>query len=429
MRAACLIVLVFPLISLFGQAVTNSSFKKILEQNKDSLFQLVLNDPITNRLQIIYTEINRTKKNRPVFKNYYYDFDPNFYFNPASTVKLPLALLSLEKLDQIDIAGVSKFTALQFDSSYAGQVPLFKDSSSQNGLPSIAQFIRKALLVSDNDAYNRMYQFVGQQRINRYLHDKGYTDVRITRQFMRFTPEQNRHTNQIRFIHDDGSLIYTQPPAYNSDSFYFPSTIKIGQAHYDQNDSLVHEPIDFTMANNISLKDLQQILQSVLFPKSVASRQRFKLTEDDYRFLYQYLSQYPSQTNYPKYDTTKFYDSNVKFYFKYGSHDLPADVRVFNKVGWAYGFLTDVSYVVDFKNKIEFMLSTTLYVNSDGILNDDKYDYDTVGYPFLYQLGQTIYRYELQRPREYSPDLSKFNIQYEHRDSNDSRPTIKEVDN
>jgi len=30
---------------------------------------------------------------------------------------------------------------------------------------------------------------------------------------------------------------------------------------------------------------------------------------------------------------------------------------VFNKPGWTYGFLTDVAYVVDFKNKVEFMLS------------------------------------------------------------------------
>src|SRR5678815_2494230 len=93
-------------------------------------------------------------------------------------------------------------------------------------------------------------------------------------------------------------------------------------------------------------------------------------------------------------------------------------VRVFNKVGWAYGFLTDISYVADFKNDIEFMLTATMYVNSDGILNDDKYDYDSVGYPFLYQLGQTIYRYELQRDRAHKPDLSKFRIPYEQRDIN-----------
>ncbi len=75
------------------------------------------------------------------------------------------------------------------------------------------------------------------------------------------------------------------------------------------------------------------------------------------------------------------------------------------------------------------MLSATIYVNSDEVLNDDKYDYDNIGYPFLYQLGQTIYKYELQRPRTYKPDLSAFKIQYEKRNPNDKRLAIKEVDN
>ena len=387
MRLFCSIFLIFKTSCLLTQPVTDSLLKQILEDNKSPLLRQVLNDPGTYRLQIIYTEINRNKHNKPSFKNFYYDYDPNFYFNPASTVKLPLALLALEKLNKMHLKGVNKYTPMQFDSSYEKQVTLYKDSSSQNQLPSIAQFIRKAFLVSDNDAYNRLYQFVGQQNINESLHAKSYKDIRITRQFMGFTPEQNRHTNPLRFIHENGSLVHIQPPAYNTDSFYFPPPIKIGKAHYDRNDTLINEPIDFTYANNLSVNDLQQMLQSVLFPSSVPKSQRFKLKKDDYQFLYRYLSQYPSETNYPKYDTNKFYNSYVKFYFKHGSHEMPGQVRVFNKVGWAYGFLTDASYIADFKNNIEFMLATTVYVNSDGILNDDKYDYDSIGYPFLYQLG------------------------------------------
>jgi beta-lactamase class A len=421
-------VLLLMNLSLAVQSQKNNFPDSILDANHNEIFQQVIHDPETYRLQIIYTQINRDKHNTPSFKNFYFNYDPGLYFNPASTVKLPLALLALEKLNDMHIDGVNKYTAMQFDSSYEKQVPLYKDTSAENGLPSVAQFIRKAFLVSDNDAYNRLYQFVSQQRINRSLHKKGYPDVRITRQFMGFTTEQNRHTNAIRFIHDDGSLIYQQPAAYNTDSFDFPPPIKMGKGHFDSNDSLINEPIDFTKANNISLRDLQQILQSVLFPSSVPKKQRFNLKKDDYTFLYQYLSQFPSETNYPKYDTSKFYDSNVKFYFKYGSHHLPEGVRVFNKVGWSYGFLIDVSYVADFKNNVEFMLSTTLYVNSDGILNDNRYDYDSVGYPFLYQLGQTIYNYELKRKRKYKPDLSKFKVQYEHR-KDDNRSTIKEVDN
>lgn len=108
---------------------------------------------------------------------------------------------------------------------------------------------------------------------------------------------------------------------------------------------------------------------------------------------------------------------------------MPQGVRVYNKVGWSYGFITDVSYVADFKNNVEFMLTATIYVNSDGIINDGRYEYNTIGYPFLYKLGQAIYQYELKRSRKYRPNLSAFKVEYEKRDPADKRPSLKEVDN
>jgi hypothetical protein len=108
---------------------------------------------------------------------------------------------------------------------------------------------------------------------------------------------------------------------------------------------------------------------------------------------------------------------------------MPRNIRVFNKVGWAYGFLTDVSYVLDTVNNIDYMLSATLYVNSDGVVNDSKYDEATVGFPFLKQIGNAFYQYELTRTRENKPTLHNPVKQYEKRDPKDNRPSIKNVDN
>ena len=431
-KSAGLLLLIITIISvstIYSQAKTDSLLLSVMNSNQHPVFQQVLQHKDTYRCQVIYTQINRDKNNVPRFTNYYYNYDPNLYFNPASMVKLPLAFLALEKLNNMKVNGVDKYTTIQYDSSYPGQKTAYKDSTSASGFPSIAHFIKRAFLISENDPYNRLYQFVGQQQINRNLHEKGYKDVRITRQFMGFTEEQNRHTNAIRFLKENGEVIYSRPPAYNTDSFDFSHEIKIGKGYLNRKDSLVNEPFDFTKHNNVSLKDFQQILQSFLFPASVPAKQRFKLTKDDENFLLKYLSQYPSETNYPKYDTSVFYDSYVKFYFNDSTHKMPPSVRVFNKVGWAYGFLTDVSYIIDAKSNIEFMLAATIYVNSDGILNDDKYDFDEIGHPFIYQLGQTFYNYELHRKRLYKPDLSKFTLTYDHRDPADHRPAIKIVDN
>lgn len=430
MKKIFLFIFITVSCALHAQHKTDAQLQNILSKNTDSLFQAVLSHPDEYRLQIIYTQINRNKNNKPSFTNYYFNVDPLFYFNPASTVKLPLAALSLEKMNEMKKPGINKFTSMQFDSAYPRQEKELYDSTSENNYPSIAQFIRKAFLISDNDAYNRMYQFVGQQNINRKLHAKGYKNTRITRQFMGYTDDENRHTNSINFIDKDEKVIYHQPMQYNTDSFDYSHTVKIGKAHLNSNDSLINEPIDFTRVNNLPLEDLQQILQSILFPLSVTEKQRFNLLKDDYAFLKQFLSQFPSETNYPKYDTSQYYDSYVKFFFQDSlHHSMPPNIRVFNKVGWAYGFLTDASYVADFKNNVEFMLAATLYVNSDGILNDNTYDYETIGHPFLYQLGQTIYNYELKRKRKYKPDLSDFIIQYEKRNPNDTRPSIKDADN
>ncbi len=424
---SCFIMALLSIQNSFAQ--TDSLLASLLRSNAHPIVQQVVQQPQTYRLQVIYTQINRDAKNSPTFTNYYFNHDPQLYFNPASMVKLPLALLSLEKLNGLQTKGLDKNTVMQFDSSKPWQTPLYKDSTAPGEKPTVAHFIKRALLISENAPYNRMYQFVGQQQINRRLQQMGYKNSRITRQFAGLTTEQNRHTPPIHFVKEDGMLLYKQDAAYNDDAFDFSQKILLGNAHMNRNDSLVQQPFDFTEHNNLPLHHMQQMLQAVMFPQSVPAAQRFQLTEDDYHFMYRYLSQYPSETPYPKYDTATFYDSYVKFFFRDSTRQMPPGVRVFNKVGWSYGFLTDVSYVADFNNGVEYMLSATLYVNSDGILNDGKYEYSSVGYPFLYQLGQTIYQHELQRKRAVKPNLSRFKIAYEKRDPADTRPALKEVDN
>lgn len=429
LRIFCLLAGFCLSLTSLAQSKTDEDLQQILQSNQTAVFQEVLQHPDTYRLQIIYTQINRDRHNKPGFTSRYFHYDPELYFNPASMVKMPLAFLALEKLNTLKEKGIDKYTTIQFDSSQPWQHPLYKDSSAADGRPTIAHFIKRAFLISENDPYNRLYQFLGQGAINRSLHQKGYPDVRITRQFLGLPPLENRYTNQVRFLNSWGQTIYTQAPAFNTDSFDLSRVIRIGKGYIDRHDSLIHEPFDFSWHNNLSLGTMQQLLQSVLFPQSVPERQRFRLSGEDYAFLYRYLSQFPSETPDPKYDTAEFYDSYVKFFFRDSTHRMPPGLRVFNKVGWAYGFLTDVSYVADFAHGVEYMLAATLYVNKDEILNDNKYEFETVGWPFLYQLGQTIYRYELGRSRPYKPDLSAFEIKYGHRDPADKRPALKEVDN
>src|SRR5690348_5370502 len=111
MRLLFCIILLATMFGINAQPKTDAFLKNILESNKDTLFQKVLCSPNEYRLQIIYTQINRDKNNKPSFKNYYFNVDSLFYFNPASTVKLPLAILSLQKFNELNIDGVNKYTS------------------------------------------------------------------------------------------------------------------------------------------------------------------------------------------------------------------------------------------------------------------------------------------------------------------------------
>lgn len=392
------LLLAFLILSLScsAQEKTDVWLMQLLRTQGDSLMRQVLSQPAIFRYQVIYTRIERGQDHEPHFTDYFVHVDRRNYFNPASTVKLPTALAALEKMNRLKKKGIDKYTPMLTDSAFSGQSVVAADTSAENGLPSVAQYIRKIFLVSDNDAYNRLYEFVGQQTLNETLHRKGYKDVRITRRFVPMTEEENRHTNPIRFVRD-GKLIYRQPEAFSHFAFDFSDTIRIGKGHFNRYDSLVNEPMDFTTHNNLPLEDLHRMLRSVLFPRSVPARQRFDLSADDLDLLHHYMSAYPESSRFPTYDTTEYFDSYAKFFFKAGRGRIPPSIHIYNKPGWSYGFLTDAAYVTDTATGIEFMLSAVIYVNADGILNDDKYEYEQVGYPFFHELFRIIYQYESQQ--------------------------------
>ena len=72
-------------------------------------------------------------------------------------------------------------------------------------------------------------------------------------------------------------------------------------------------------------------------------------------------------------------------------------MHILNKVGWAYGYLTDCSYIWDEKLGVEYFLTATIKVNADGIFNDGVYEYDSIGLPFFKTLGKCIYESEVNR--------------------------------
>jgi len=385
-------------------------FLKNLLESHPELFDHILHHSTHNEVQILYTQIDRDENNVPHFKSYSYRLNANHYFYPASTVKLPAAIFALEKLNELNIKGLNTKSTMITDSAFTGQTKVTKDSTSKSGLPSIDNYIKKILLVSDNDAYNRLYEFVGREEINNKLKKYGLNGTRIIARLA----IGDKGESPVNFYNGE-KLVYSKPALYDSRDYPMQRENMIqGKGYLDKNDKLVMEPFDFSQNNIYPLVDQQSVLRRLLFPEVYPEQDRLNLTNDQYHFIYHYMSMWPTESKHPTYSPPEYFPAYCKWLF-YGGDSLAVinpNIRIFNKIGDSYGYDIDNAYIVDFKNKVEFIISAVVQSNEDGIYNDNKYEYKTVCLPFMKNLGQVIYQYELQRERKYKPDLKKFKFSY-----------------
>ena len=141
------------------------------------LFDSLLQQNQRWQIRIIYTQIDRKAGNRPAFTHHFFNILPDTYFYPASSVKMPAAVLALQKLKELNLPGLNRETTMVTESAYSGQTPVYNDPTSEDGRPTIAHYIRKIFLVSDNEAFNRLYEFLGQEYFNRKLQQMGFDSV------------------------------------------------------------------------------------------------------------------------------------------------------------------------------------------------------------------------------------------------------------
>ncbi|MBS1921421.1 MAG: serine hydrolase [Bacteroidetes bacterium] len=225
---------------------TNSgraTFFKSLLENDSFLADSVLKNNDALRVQIIYTQIDRGKNGKPKFTDYFYNVDTNSYFYPASTVKLPIALLALQKLNDLNIPGLDRNTTMITEANYNGQSQVYNDPTTADGRPTIAHYIKKIFLASDNDAFNRLYEFLGQEYINNTLHQMGYKDAQILHRLeISLSEDENRHTNPVLFYDAHGKVIY-QKPAEFSKMIYAPRNTKLGNGYLSNNKIIMNHLI------------------------------------------------------------------------------------------------------------------------------------------------------------------------------------------
>lgn len=372
----CAKILVLFLASLFISCAGIKKYPNALAYalaSKNKAIREVISKPKFYELQIRYTKIDTTNGEQPFVD---FDFTPNeeLYFYPASTVKLPLVILSLEKLHQL---GYSDKTSFQL--------------ATDTLVTSFEETAIEIFALSDNQAYNRLYEFLGTDSINRRMHALGISKFRISHRLSTKDAMRLDRTPTILFPGkwNEKTLVpkNDNPPT--------PIVGLIGLKKgmgYQYEATTLYEPFDFSLKNYYPIESQSEVMKRIFFPTYFPKDSQFLLNKEERDFLIHSMSLVPRKAGY---DPKMYPDSYGKF-FLFGDRKrrIPEQIKIYNKVGYAYGTLTDCAYIKNPHKKIQFFLVATLLVNKNGIFNDDHYEYQSLGIPFLAALGREIYRYE-----------------------------------
>ena len=347
-----------------------------ISSSDDQYIQKVISDPAAFELQIHYSR--RSLADQTEFEDYQYSYALNQkkpYFYPASTVKLPASIFALEKLNEFENINRDTPFLVQGDT-----LPI-----------STARCVEQIFAVSDNKANNLLFEFLGTDYYNRRFKELGFENSRISHRLS--TPNSAESTTLPIYFFDDTDTILsiasqTNAPIEKLDLL----GVKKGVSHIDDNGERKDDPFDFSLKNWYDLEDQMQTVKRLIHPELYPENMRFKINEEQRAFLIETMAKTPKELGY---EQETYFDSYVKFLVFGDQKEINApNIKVHNKVGLAYGTLTDTAYIVDEENQIDFFLSVTLLVNKNEQFNDGVYEYDELGIPFMAALGKRILAFE-----------------------------------
>ena len=179
---------------------------EILQESKEPIIKKVLSDLNTHEVQILFTRIDRDSLGIPKFESHKFQVNSKQYFYPASTVKLPVAILALQKIRKLQSQGIPITPDTPFTVLFSKNVIKKTDSTHPKNKLTIAHLIKKIFLVSDNTAYNYLFDFIGRDDANNAIHNIGITNFNLSH---KFSDAENK-TSPPRFIffNQNGDTIY-----------------------------------------------------------------------------------------------------------------------------------------------------------------------------------------------------------------------------
>ena len=362
----------------FNPNPIRSAFKK------DDFLRRILKDKDKYEIQILYTEVSKNTLGQTEFTDFQFQLNDQKYFYPASTIKLPIAVMTLSKINELRAVGSNISLKSKINLSLINNK---KEIIVKDSITSFQNLIADVFLVSDNSASNVLIDFIGYNYFNSSMSNLGFENTYLNH---KFNPDPFVDSSWI-ITNIDNDTISSDENKITVSASSDISNLKKGNKRFI-NGEIINEPLDFFSKNRSSLTDMHNIIKNLIYPEVTLSK--FNLNVEDYDFIRYWMSRFTFEDLGAKYiGNEKFFNSYNKF-FIHGTDTIlnNTDIRVYNKIGQAYGTSTDSAFIKNYKEDVEFFLTATIYTNENKIINDNIYEYGETAIPFLSKLSKAIYK-------------------------------------
>ncbi len=151
---------------------------------EEPVIQETVDTNIENLINEIMTENNLNENNFFFFyynieEKKYYFYNENTYFTAASTIKVPVAMLYYDKVNEGELS-LSETLLYNSDDYEAGDGTTAVDYSIGESIP-ISYLLEQSIVNSDNTALNILLHSIGYKKCKEEL--TKYSDVEITEEF------------------------------------------------------------------------------------------------------------------------------------------------------------------------------------------------------------------------------------------------------
>ena len=321
-------------------------------------------------------------------------------------------------------------------------------SNEDSGLASLLHEIKKTQLISSNRAFNTVFGVTGFRQLHEYILPD-FPSVRVFHRLSsRETHEESLRTPALHLCEINNGEVSTQKrylrPSFTSKGEIDDLVAKVaegraeaptgfgenresllvGHSYKDmKTKKLVKAPMDFSFKNRASFVDFQRLNMAMYMPdretelgpavRLLSVKSETGLIRNPLlRALRHSMAIYPRHSENPKYSGRSLSETRFKPLIR-GVRMADKkrlkddDLYYLNKAGKALGFHMDNAFIAygseagiiktsGFpKRSPERGLFVTVgfYVNQDGTLNDDKYEYKKISVPALDAIGYAIGRY------------------------------------